>query len=90
MSSVTITSQIGAINHCHNKVSVMKRVALLVLLTFLCALNFYAAFSPDWSRRYFSLFIRSDALRKVVQLFFGVVLILCVLLLIYGALNPRG
>ena len=68
----------------------MKLVAILALLTFVCSLNFYAAFSPDWSRRYLSLFIRSDKLRKAVFIFFGVVLLLRMLLLIYDALNPRA
>ena len=68
----------------------MKLVAVLTLLTFACALNFYAAFVPDWSRRYLPLFIRSDARRKVVNLLMGVVLLLRLLLLVYETLNPKA
>jgi threonine/homoserine/homoserine lactone efflux protein len=66
----------------------MKRAALLALLSVLSAVNFYSAFSLNWSRRHFPLPFKSDSLRKVIHIFFGLVFVLCVLLLIYGAFMP--
>jgi hypothetical protein len=66
----------------------MKRAALIALLTALSVLNFYSAFSLDWSRRYYALPFKSELLRKAVYIFFGSVLVVCVLLLTYGAFVP--
>jgi len=68
----------------------MKRMAVFLLLAFLCAFNFYSAFFPEFSRRYFPLPFQSDSLRKVVHLLAGGLFLLCVLFLVYATINPRG
>jgi threonine/homoserine/homoserine lactone efflux protein len=74
----------------HDRVRAVKRSAVIALLTVLSAVNLYSAFSPDWSRQYFPLPFKSYTLRKVVHILAGGLFLLCVLLLIYGAINPRG
>ena len=66
----------------------MKRAAVIALLTVLSVLNLYAAYSPSWAKRYFPLPFKSDSLSKAVHIFFGVALVLCVLLLVYSAFMP--
>jgi hypothetical protein len=68
----------------------MSRVAVIVLLTALSAINLYSAYSPDWSRRHFRLPTKSDTLRTVIHAVIGSFFLLGVLLLIYAAINPRG
>ena len=68
----------------------MKLITILLLLTFVNALNLYSAFSPAWSRHYFLLPIKSDSRCKVTHGLAGGLFLLCVLLLIYAAIIPRG
>ena len=67
----------------------MRHIAVLLLLSGLSAANFFLAFSPELSRRYFR-FPKSASGRKVIHLSSAIVLVLCVLLLFYAFLNPRG
>ena len=61
----------------------MRRAILIVFLAALGALFLYSAFFPD--RRNRPLPFKFGALRRVLHAFLGIVLLLGVLLLMYGA-----
>jgi hypothetical protein len=62
----------------------MKRAILVVFLAALGALYLYSAFAPNRLRRR-PLPFKIGSLRRVIHAFIGIVLLLGVLLLIYGA-----
>ena len=63
----------------------MKRVIVVVMLAVLGALYLYSAFAPNRTRRYRALPFAIGSVRRVVQAFLGIALLLGVLLLLYGA-----
>jgi hypothetical protein len=62
----------------------MKRATLVVFLLALCFLNFYSAYAPDWSRRYFKLPIKSESVRSTVHVMFGSLFLLSIALLLWA------
>jgi hypothetical protein len=65
----------------------MKRAALLIFLSALSFFSLYCAFSPEASR-YFPLPIKSEPHRRLAYKLIGIVFLLSVLLLLYGAFMP--
>jgi Ni,Fe-hydrogenase I cytochrome b subunit len=64
----------------------MKRAVLVVFLAVLAGLYLYSAFARDRSRRYRKVPFKIGSVRRVLHAFLGIVLLLGVLLLLYGAL----
>jgi len=63
----------------------MRRVIIVVFLAALGALYLYSAFHPDRPRRNRPLPYKIGSLRSALHGFLGVVILLLVLLLMYGA-----
>ena len=64
----------------------MKRVVVVVMLAVLGGLYLYSAFARGQSRRYRPLPFAVSSVRRVIQAFLGIALLLVVLLVVYGAL----
>ena len=63
----------------------MKRAVIIVLIGVLGALYLYSSFAPDRQRRNRPLPFAIGSLRKVIHAFLGIVLLLGMVLLMYGA-----
>ena len=63
----------------------MRRAVVVVLLAALGALYLYSAFAPNRRRRYGPLPSKIGSVRRVIHAILGIVLLLGVLLLMYGA-----
>ena len=63
----------------------MRRIIVVVFMAALGVLYLYSAFRPARSRRNRPLPYKIGSLRRVLHAFLGVVLLLVVMLLMYGA-----
>lgn len=63
----------------------MKRAVIVVLIGVLGALYLYSSFAPDRQRRHRPVPFKIGSLRRVIHAVLGIVLLLGMVLLMYGA-----